>query len=94
MNANQFFLHGCICGLMLQPEEATVIEMNEPVSLQFALRYMNSFTKATPLSNTVTISLSNELPVEVALECMSGLSDSLSTLPSTGAIRGTKGSNT
>lgn len=59
------FLHGCICWLMLQPEEATVIEMNEPVSLQFALRYMNSFTKATPLSNTVTISLSNELPVVV-----------------------------
>ena len=49
----------------LQPEEATVIEMNEPVSLTFALRYMNSFTKATPLSETVTISLSSELPVVV-----------------------------
>lgn len=49
----------------LQPEDATVIEMNEPVSLTFALRYMNSFTKATPLSNTVTISLSSELPVVV-----------------------------
>ncbi|KAJ1390318.1 Proliferating cell nuclear antigen, PCNA [Sesbania bispinosa] len=48
-----------------KPEEATVIEMNEPVSLTFALRYMNSFTKATPLSSTVTISLSNELPVVV-----------------------------
>ena len=39
--------------------------MNEPVSLSFALRYMNSFTKATPLSDTVTISLSSELPVVV-----------------------------
>jgi proliferating cell nuclear antigen len=48
-----------------KPDDATVIEMNEPVALQFALRYMNSFTKATPLSNTVTISLSNELPVVV-----------------------------
>ncbi|GFS39229.1 proliferating cellular nuclear antigen 1 [Actinidia rufa] len=48
-----------------KPEEATIIEMNEPVSLTFALRYMNSFTKATPLSNTVTISLSSELPVVV-----------------------------
>ncbi|KAL3518107.1 hypothetical protein ACH5RR_020696 [Cinchona calisaya] len=47
------------------PEEATVIEMNEPVSLTFALRYLNSFTKASPLSNTVTISLSSELPVVV-----------------------------
>lgn len=49
----------------LQPEEATVIEMNEPVSLTFALRYLNSFTRATPLSNTVTLSLSSELPVVV-----------------------------
>ncbi|KAK9124388.1 hypothetical protein Sjap_013990 [Stephania japonica] len=48
-----------------KPEEATVIEMQQPVSLTFALRYMNSFTKATPLSNTVTISLSTELPVVV-----------------------------
>lgn len=39
--------------------------MNDPVSLTFALRYMNSFTKATPLSETVTISLSSELPVVV-----------------------------
>ncbi|KAL4395869.1 hypothetical protein AHAS_Ahas01G0035000 [Arachis hypogaea] len=48
-----------------KPEEATTVEMNEPVSLTFALRYMNSFTKATPLSNRVAISLSNELPVVV-----------------------------
>lgn len=48
-----------------KPQEATVIEMNEPVSLTFALRYMNSFTKATSLSETVTISLSSELPVVV-----------------------------
>jgi len=48
-----------------KPEEATVIEMNEPVSLTFALRYMNSFTKATSLSESVTISLSSELPVVV-----------------------------
>jgi len=49
----------------LQPEEATIIEMTEPVSLTFALRYMNSFTKATPLSSIVTISLSSDLPVVV-----------------------------
>lgn len=49
----------------LQPEDSTVIEMNEPVSLTFALRYMNSFTKATTLSEVVTISLSSELPVVV-----------------------------
>lgn len=49
----------------MQPEEATVIELNEPVSLTFSLRYMNLFTKATPLSNTVTISLASELPAVV-----------------------------
>ncbi|KAF7153639.1 hypothetical protein RHSIM_Rhsim01G0234300 [Rhododendron simsii] len=48
-----------------KPEEATIIEMNEPVSLTFGLRYMNSLTKATPLSNTVTLSLSSGLPAVV-----------------------------
>ncbi|KAF9598554.1 hypothetical protein IFM89_028086 [Coptis chinensis] len=48
-----------------KPEDAIIIEMKEPVSLTFALRYMNSFTKATPLANIVTISLSSELPVVV-----------------------------
>lgn len=51
--------------MCLQPEDAIVIEMNEPVSLSFALWYMNLFTKATPLSETVTIRLSSELPVMV-----------------------------
>ncbi|RVW56643.1 Proliferating cell nuclear antigen [Vitis vinifera] len=48
-----------------KPEESTVIEMSQPVSSQFPLRYMNSFTKATPLSNTVTISLTSELLLAV-----------------------------
>ena len=34
-------------------EEAVIIEMQEPVSLNFACRYLNSFTKATPLSPQV-----------------------------------------
>ena len=46
-------------------EEQTVIDLNEPVMLTFALRYLNSFTKATPLSTSVVISLSKELPVVV-----------------------------
>lgn len=48
-----------------KPEEATLIEMQEPVSLTFALRYMNNFIKASPLSNIVTISMSSDLPVVV-----------------------------
>ncbi|KAK1267621.1 Proliferating cell nuclear antigen [Acorus gramineus] len=46
-------------------EESTIIEMTQPVSLTFALRYMNCFTRATPLSNTVTISMSSDLPMVV-----------------------------
>ncbi|KAK9817203.1 hypothetical protein WJX72_011042 [[Myrmecia] bisecta] len=48
-----------------KPEEQTTIELNEPVCLSFALRYLNSFAKATPLSHTVTLSMSKELPVVV-----------------------------
>ncbi|XXG85270.1 hypothetical protein AAC387_Pa11g0378 [Persea americana] len=48
-----------------KPEDATTIQMKEPVSLTFALRYMNSFTKATPLSSSVSISMSSDLPVVV-----------------------------
>jgi len=48
-----------------KPDEATVIDIQEPVNLSFALRYLNSFCKATPLSNYVTISLSADLPVVV-----------------------------
>mmetsp|Transcript_15627 Transcript_15627/g.21599 ORF Transcript_15627/g.21599 Transcript_15627/m.21599 type:complete len:264 (+) Transcript_15627:108-899(+) len=45
--------------------EATVIELEEPVALTFALRYLNSFTKATPLCDQVTLSMSKDLPVVV-----------------------------
>eukprot|EP00891_Asterochloris_glomerata_P005635 jgi/Astpho2/5635/fgenesh1_pm.00079_%23_40_t len=48
-----------------KPEEATDIDLNEPVSLTFALRYLNSFAKATPLSPVVVLSMSKELPVVV-----------------------------
>mmetsp|Transcript_25642 Transcript_25642/g.48592 ORF Transcript_25642/g.48592 Transcript_25642/m.48592 type:complete len:263 (-) Transcript_25642:518-1306(-) len=46
-------------------EEAVVVELQEPVALTFALRYLNSFTKATPLSSQVTLSMSKDLPVVV-----------------------------
>ena len=38
-------------------------QMNEPVQLTFALRYLNFFTKATPLSPTVTLSMSADVPL-------------------------------
>jgi len=46
-------------------EEHTVIDMEEPVELNFALRYLNFFTKATPLSPTVHLYMSPDLPVMV-----------------------------
>ena len=39
--------------------------MQEPVSLTFALRYLNLFTKATPLSDSVTLSMSKDVPLVV-----------------------------
>lgn len=46
-------------------EEAVIIEMQEPVVLTFACRYLNSFTKATPLSTQVQLSMSAEVPLVV-----------------------------
>ena len=58
--------------IMLRPnssadkeEDQTVIEMEEPVELTFALRYLNFFTKSTPLSGTVTLSMSADVPLVV-----------------------------
>lgn len=46
-------------------EEAVIIEMNQAVSLTFALRYLNYFAKATPLSPQVTLSMSQDVPLVV-----------------------------
>lgn len=43
------------------------IEMQEAVALTFALRYLNFFTKATPLSAQVILSMSADVPLGVHL---------------------------
>jgi proliferating cell nuclear antigen len=50
--------------------DSTTVEMEEPVELTFALRYLNFFTKATPLSDKVRLHLSKDVPlmVEYAIE--------------------------
>ncbi|MBA0731107.1 hypothetical protein Golax_025443 [Gossypium laxum] len=48
-------------------KEAISIEMEKPVLLTLALRYLISFTKATPLAKQVTISMSYGRPIVV--EC-------------------------
>jgi len=46
-------------------DEQVSIEMNDPVQLVFAVKYLVRFTKATPLSSTVTLSMSNNVPLVV-----------------------------
>ncbi|XP_028399755.1 proliferating cell nuclear antigen-like [Dendronephthya gigantea] len=46
-------------------DDQVSIELHEACSLTFASRYLNFFTKATPLSTTVTLSLKAEVPLVV-----------------------------
>lgn len=46
-------------------DTATMIELNEPVTLTFALKYLNIFCKSANLSNMVQLSLSKESPLLV-----------------------------
>jgi proliferating cell nuclear antigen len=44
-------------------EDQVTIVMKEPVELNFALRYLNFFTKATSLAGQVILSMSKEVPI-------------------------------
>ena len=46
-------------------KDQVIIDMEEPVELNFALRYLNFFTKATSLSDRVLISMSPDVPVVI-----------------------------
>ena len=46
-------------------EQQVIIDMEEPVELNFALRYLNFFTKATSLSDSVMISMSPDVPIVI-----------------------------
>lgn len=48
-----------------KPNENIEIELSEPVSLTFSLKYLVNFCKASALSNQVKICLSNEVPLLV-----------------------------
>lgn len=53
------------CLSFLQDEENTTIELQEPVSLNFALRYLTTFSKATSLSDKVKLSMAKDVPLVV-----------------------------
>lgn len=46
-------------------DEAVIVDMREPVTLTFSLRYLNFFTKAAPLSSQVSLSMSEDVPLMV-----------------------------
>jgi len=48
-----------------KPEEDVKIEMTEPVSLTFSLKYLTNFCKASGLSHSVKLCLSSEVPLLV-----------------------------
>merc|ERR1712000_701210 len=48
-----------------KPDNNVAIELTEPVSLTFSLKYLVNFCKAVGLSNQVKICLSNEVPLLV-----------------------------
>lgn len=48
-----------------KPEQNIEIELSEPVSLTFSLKYLVNFCKASGLSKTVKLCLSNEVPLLV-----------------------------
>jgi len=48
-----------------KPEDNVSVEMNEPVSLTFSLKYLINFCKASGLSNQVKLCLSSEVPLLV-----------------------------
>jgi proliferating cell nuclear antigen len=47
------------------PEKQVLIQMGDEVKQQFALRYLNNFTKATNLSKMVVLQLGPEVPLNV-----------------------------
>ncbi|KAG9392459.1 Proliferating cell nuclear antigen PCNA [Carpediemonas membranifera] len=49
-------------------DEGVKINRKNDVSLSFALRYLQTFTKATTLSNRVRLSLSNAVPLSVSYD--------------------------
>ncbi|ESX02155.1 Proliferating cell nuclear antigen [Ogataea parapolymorpha DL-1] len=47
---------------MEKPDESIKIELNQPVVLTFGAKYLNDIVKATALSSTVTIKLTDKAP--------------------------------
>ncbi|ODQ63950.1 proliferating cell nuclear antigen [Nadsonia fulvescens var. elongata DSM 6958] len=55
-----------------RPEQSINVEIVEPVTLSFNLKYLNHFCKASGLSNQVTLRLSGEAPLLVEYKLPNG----------------------
>ncbi|KAB8262020.1 Mysoin-binding motif of peroxisomes-domain-containing protein [Aspergillus pseudonomiae] len=55
-----------------KPDQNVTIALSEPVALTFSLKYLVNFCKATTLSSTVTLCLSQEVPLLVEYGLGSG----------------------
>lgn len=55
-----------------KPDQDVTIDLSEPVSLTFSLKYLVNFCKATGLSNKVRLCLSQEVPLKVEYSLGSG----------------------
>merc|ERR1712098_742818 len=53
-------------------KDVVAINCEEPVTAAFALRYLNFFTKATPLADACTISLDDDKPLIIEYELSAG----------------------
>lgn len=49
----------------VEKDKKTQLRIEQPLSLNFAMRYLNNFARATPLSPTVTLCLAPDKPIEV-----------------------------
>jgi proliferating cell nuclear antigen len=57
-----------------KPEESVQIKMQEPICLAFAVKYLNHFAKATPLSGQVRLQMAPDVPlvIEYSIEDSDG----------------------
>lgn len=51
------------------------LDVEEPVSLSFAARYLNLFSKASGLSAQVTLNMSNETPLMVEYKLIGNMGE-------------------
>lgn len=68
-------------------EETVSVTMSEPICLSFAVKYLNYFAKATPLSPQVCLSLAPDVPLVVEYNIQTKDSENEDEMLNVGHIR-------